>query len=53
MNTDIITNPDYEINTLNNKDEELTTSDELLDEGLPNVLEVVSKNFNGKQLIID
>lgn len=58
MNTDIITNSEYEINnTINHlvisNDDESIVSDEILDDENSNMLEVVSRNFNGKQLIID
>ena len=58
MNTDIITNSQYEINNNINhlvisNDDETITSDEILDDENSNMLEVVSRNFNGKQLIID
>jgi hypothetical protein len=58
MNTDIITNSEYEINNNINhlvisNDDETITSDGILDDENSNMLEVVSRNFNGKQLIID
>ena len=58
MNTDIITNSQYEINNNINhlvisNDDETITSDGILDDENSNMLEVVSRNFNGKQLIID
>jgi hypothetical protein len=58
MNTDIITNSEYEINNNVNhlvisNDDETITSDGILDDENSNMLEVVSRNFNGKQLIID
>lgn len=58
MNTDIITNSEYEINnTINHlvisNDDESIVSDEILGDENSNMLEVVSRNFNGKQLIID
>lgn len=58
MNTDIITNSEYEINnTINDlvisNDDESIVSDEILGDENSNMLEVVSRNFNGKQLIID
>jgi len=58
MNTDIITNSEYEINNNVNhlvisNDDETITSDGILKDENSNMLEVVSRNFNGKQLIID
>jgi stress-induced morphogen len=58
MNTDIITNSEYEINNNINhlvisNDDESIVSDEILGDENSNMLEVVSRNFNGKQLIID